>query len=343
MDLIILLVAGIIVFNYVHESGHFIAARLTGVKVGTFFLGFGPRVGERTGRDGAKFRFGVIPGASLQFAPKAFAAAPPLRRVLVAASGPLANFALTFLLFAAAYILYPATPLSPVIEVADRQGPAATSGLQSGDRIVAVDGVQTEDWQDVGRALLDRVGDSGVLSIAVNRNGESVDHAIPVQEWQSDRARIDVFDDLGIQPIAPSPQEEAERGRGPPSSVAAALVDTVQMGLSSAAAGFKVVFGGMSVLNFGGGLQTTQLGVDAGNLALVDYLLILGLFSMCFGIINSLPGPIVDGLDVIKGVVEWIARTPLPAAADKALFIVGTILAFGPIPVCIVHELIRVT
>lgn len=343
MDLIILLIAGIFLFNYVHEWGHFIAARLTGVRVGTFFLGFGPRIGERTGRDGAKYRFGIIPGASVQFAPKAFGSAPPLRRIMVAAAGPLANFALTFLLFAAAYVLYPTTPAPAVIEVVDEQGPAAASGLQSGDRIVAVDGVNTGHWQDVGRALLDRVGDSGVLRIAVSRSGESMDHAIPIQRWQSGRARIDVFDGLGIRRAALPALEEADSSRGVPASVAAALADTVRMGMSSAAAGFKMVFGSMSVLNFGGGLQATQLGVEAGNLTLGDYLLILGLFSMCFGIINSLPGPIVDGLDVIRGAVEWIAQKPLSETAGKVLLVAGTIVAFGPIPICIVHELIRLT
>ena len=343
MDLIILLVAGIFLFNYVHELGHFIAARAAGVGVGTFFLGFGPRVGEVTGRDGARYRFGMIPGASVKFAPGAFGAASPPRRILVAASGPLANFALTFLLFAAAYVLYPATPPPPVIEVVNPQAAAAAAGLQSGDRIVAVDGVDTRDWQDVGLAVLGRIGDTGDLRVSVSRNGESTDHAIPVQRWQSDRAWIDVFGDLGIRPLPPSPQEGAEPGRGVLASVAVALVDTVRMGLSSAAAGFRIVFGDMSVLNFGGGLQTTQLGVEAGNLTLVDYLLILGLFSMCFGIINSLPGPIVDGLDVIEGVAEWITRRPLPETAGRVLFVVGTILAFGPIPICIVHELIRLT
>ena len=115
------------------------------------------------------------------------------------------------------------------------------------------------------------------------------------------------------------------------------------MGLSTAANGIKMLFGTISVLNFGGGLQVAQLGVDSENLNVGDWLRLAGLFSLAFGIINLLPGPIVDGLAMLTAAAEWIAQRPIPDAAGRVVFIVGAIIAFGPIPLCIVHDLIRFT
>ena len=131
------------------------------------------------------------------------------------------------------------------------------------------------------------------------------------------------------------------RAATPLAAVGAAFVDTIELGLSTAANGIKMLFGTISVLNFGGGLQVAQLGLDSQSLNFGDWLKLGGLFSLGFGIINLLPGPIVDGLAMVKAAVEWIGRRPVPDAAGKVVSIVGTIVAFGPIPICIVHDVIR--
>ncbi len=336
MEVLILFLISIVVFNYVHELGHHFAARLANIRVAEAWFGVGPVLRRSRGRDGTEYRYGLIPAASVRIDSDSFQSATPLRRLFVSSAGPLANFGSTFLLFAIAYIAYPAAPTA-AIDVVDENGVAASVGLRDGDWIRRVDGAKTNTWQDVGLAFLARVGETGSIDLQVSRHGDVLDYAIPIERWQSEEVWIDPLEYLGISHQAP-----AERPHDSPLvAVGAAFVDTIELGLSTAANGIRMVFGTISVLNFGGGLQVAQLGVDSESLNVGDWLKLIGLFSLGFGIINLLPGPIVDGLAMLTSAVEWIARRPIPDAAGRVVFIVGTVIAFGPIPLCIVHDVIR--
>ena len=337
MEVLILFLISAVVFNYVHELGHLAAARLAGVRVNQMYYGVGPILHTSSGRDGMESLVGLIPVASVRFDPKSYDSATPWRRLLAASGGPLANFGCTFLLFACAYLAF-SPPPAAVLDVVDENGIAATAGLHDGDQIIAIDGSDTETWRDVGLGLLARAGDTGTIDLRVLRHDEVLDFAIPIERWQSDAVWINAFASLGITRATTA--EEEERGN-PLAAVGMALVDSVELGFSTAANGFRMLFGTISVLNFGGGLQLTQLGLDPANLDVGAYLMLLGLFSLAFGIINLLPGPVVDGLAMVTAAAEGIARRPIPESARKWVFAVGTILAFGPIPLVIVHDLLR--
>lgn len=336
VEVLVLFVISAVAFNYVHEVGHLAAARLVGIRVAKMHYGVGPVLWRSSGRDGMERIYGLLPVASARFDADAFAAASPGRRLVVASAGPIANFASTFVLFACAYLAFPA-PSGTVINVVDADGVAATAGLRDGDRIVGVDGAPTGTWSDVGLAFLARTGDTGTIEMRVSRHGEVQEYAIPIKRWQSDAVWIDAFAFLSITRGIATEQTSSN----PLIGVGTALVDSVELGLSTAANGIKMLLGTISVLNFGGGLQLTQLGLDPAYLSVGDWLLLLGLFSLAFGIINLLPGPIVDGLAILTAATEGVTRRPIPATAKKWVFAVGATLAFGPIPLCIVHDVIR--
>ncbi len=335
---LVLFLIGAVVFNYVHELGHLWVAKMVNIGVDKAYLGVGPIFHQVQGRGNTQWLYGYLPVASVHFNTASYQAAAPFRRLLAASGGPLANFAATFLLLALAYVFYPASP-PPVLTVADSNGVAAVAGLQSGDRITHVDGKQTRDWQAVGDAVLGRINDTGVVQLSVLRGDTALDYEIPIENWQYRQAWVDMFDALGVLPQQP---ESAPPGN-PVGGVARAMVDTVKFGFSTAEAGFKMVFGSMSIANFVGGLQLTQLGLHEDGLNFGDYLKLMALFSMCFGIINMLPGPVVDGLQMLTSAGEWIAGRALPAIAEKPVFFIGVVLAFGPLPLCFIHDLIRFT
>ena len=336
MEVLMLFLISIIMLNYVHELGHYLAARLANIGVSEARFGVGPVLRRSLGRDGTEYSYGLIPVASVRLDSGSFQSATPLRRLFASAAGPLANFGFAFLLFAIAYVAYPVAPAA-VMDVVDENGVAATVGLRDGDWIRRVDGTETNTWKDVGLAFLAQVGETGSIDLQVSRHGDVLDYAVPIERWQSEEVWIDPLEYLGISHQAPA---EVPRGN-PLAAVGAAFVDTIELGLSTAANGIKMLFGTISVLNFGGGLQVAQLGLDSQSLNFGDWLKLGGLFSLGFGIINLLPGPIVDGLAMVKAAVEWIGRRPVPDAAGKVVSIVGTIVAFGPIPICIVHDVIR--
>jgi regulator of sigma E protease len=164
-----LLVLGIMVL--VHEFGHFAVAKLCGVRVEVFSLGFGTRLfgvkwGDTDYRVSALPLGGYVkmsgetPGSETTGDPGEFSAHPRWQRVLIAVAGPVANFILAFILMAGFYMMhneveqYLGSPA--VLDVVPPNSPAGRAGLQTGDRIVRFDNDKNPSWEKLtDRALLD--------------------------------------------------------------------------------------------------------------------------------------------------------------------------------------------
>ena len=144
-----------------HEFGHYLVARLAGVKVLRFSIGFGKVVGYRTDRRGTDWALSAIPlGGYVKMldereAPvpeaelgQAFNRKPVLSRMAIVAAGPLANFLLAILLFWALFMI--GVPvLKPVLGEPPAGTPAAQAGLGSGETVVSIAGETVESFQDL--------------------------------------------------------------------------------------------------------------------------------------------------------------------------------------------------
>ena len=174
-----------------HEFGHFIVAKLFGIRVETFSVGFGPRLfGRKWGH--TDYRISAIPlggyvklGGDESNAPiegpgavdippaEQFNLRPRWQRVLVAVAGPVMNIITALAIpFAGAFIYgVPATP-APVVYYVNEGGAAAQAGLKPGDRIVSFNGTENPSWDVIsGDALL---SPGKPLPVVVNRNGSEV-------------------------------------------------------------------------------------------------------------------------------------------------------------------------
>lgn len=205
-----LVVIGILVV--VHEYGHYLAARLSGVKVLKFSVGFGkPLFSRRLGQDQTEWavaalplggyvrmldeREGTVPAAE---AHRAFNRATVWRRMVIVVAGPLANFLLAVIVFWALFILgVPA--LKPIVGEPDPRTPAAVAGLRNGDEIVSVDKQPVETFADLQMALLESAVNKArpVIGLA---NGEQreLDFSQVDASNMEDSART-----LGIVPYTP--------------------------------------------------------------------------------------------------------------------------------------------
>jgi regulator of sigma E protease len=185
------IVLGIMIF--VHEWGHFIVAKLCGVRVDVFSFGFGPRLfGVKRGE--TDYRLSTLPfGGYVRMAgdnpieersgaPYEFLSKPRWQRVLVAVAGPSMNFVLAFLIFWGIFwrvgIPVPAYAHQPADVVAVPEGPADASGVQPADRIVRVNGQKTPTWQGV-LGQLDLAKPGSLLPVTVLRSGS--EHSLTVK------------------------------------------------------------------------------------------------------------------------------------------------------------------
>ncbi len=174
MDVLQKLVAFLVVLGVLitfHELGHFWVARLCGVKVLRFSIGFGRIVwSRRFGRDRTEWALSAVPlGGYVKMADeregevapedrdRAFNRQSLPKRMAIVAAGPIANLLLAVLLFAATFVA--GVPgQRAILASPPPDSPAAMAGVRDGDRVLAVDGRDVASWQDLRWRLLEVSG-----------------------------------------------------------------------------------------------------------------------------------------------------------------------------------------
>ncbi len=223
VQLIINIVALIVTLGIlvtIHEFGHFWVARRCGVKVLRFSIGFGRAVKTWIGKDGTEYVIAPIPlggyvkmlgqddtqasdGSDIPADQQhlSFTSKTVWQRMAIVAAGPLANFLLAILVFWVINVTYGLRGTAPVIAQVVDDSPAYAAGLRAGHEIVAVDNVPVTIWQQVNMALLERLGETGPLTISAVPSGSSLpqEFVIPLQSWQSGTAEPDPLGSLGLE------------------------------------------------------------------------------------------------------------------------------------------------
>jgi regulator of sigma E protease len=198
------LVLGVLIS--IHEFGHFVAAKLCGVKVEVFSLGFGRALLARTLGEteyriawlplgGYVRMLGEIPGEPLPEGEehRTFNGKPVWQQITIAAAGPAMNFVLPVFLLGAAYMIGVPTATSRVGTVLP-DTPAAAAGVRSGDVVRAVDGVPVEWWNEFDERVEEAA--PGPVTLGVRRGGEDLMLRLEVPEKGPD---------VGLLPTAPAP------------------------------------------------------------------------------------------------------------------------------------------
>ncbi len=179
--LVALLVLSILIFF--HELGHFTAARLLGVQVDVFSIGFGKRLWtKKIGK--TEWSLSAIPlggyvkmkgqddadPTKKSYDPDSYNAKKPWQRIIILLAGPFANFLLAFLLYLAiAYIGVP--KFLPIVGQAQLNSPAYDAGIQKGDKIIQINKRPIKYWEDIGNEIKRSTGN---VSILVDRNGSKL-------------------------------------------------------------------------------------------------------------------------------------------------------------------------
>ncbi len=188
-----------------HELGHFIAARLRGVKVEEFGIGFPPRLLTLFEAGGTKYTLNWIPlggfvrpaGEDDPEVPGGLAASSKTTRALVLAAGPAANVILAFFAFLFAFRFAAPDLDQVIIAVVEPNTPAYEAGIREGDKVLQVAGVPADSFQAIQAEISDSLGEELVFTL--ERAGETLDITlIPRTEWPEDQGPVGVT--LGYPP-----------------------------------------------------------------------------------------------------------------------------------------------
>ena len=195
-----------------HEYGHFWMARRAGVKVLRFSIGFGRPLFYWQGKDDTEYVIATIPlGGYVRMAderdveisevdlPRAHNRQPVAKRIAIASAGPIANFLLAILVLWGLF-LRGEVGIVPEIDKVAPNSLAEAAGLQTGQEIIAIDGRETPTVASVNFALLERLGDSGTLTLAARYPGSDVvtESEMRISQWLKGEKEPDLLGALGV-------------------------------------------------------------------------------------------------------------------------------------------------
>ncbi len=200
----------------VHEYGHFLMARLCGVYVERFSLGFGKVLFSVHDRKGTEYSLSLIPlggyvkmygegatptGAEDPRQHESFYYKKPWQKFLIVAAGPLSNIVLAWFLYSCTFMVG-IEQMRPVFEVVPNS-PIAMAGLHNQDLIKAVNGKEVDDFESVAYELIARIGDDEPVVLEVAGGlGKDAKRTISVslKDWVLDPEQRDIFGDIGLRP-----------------------------------------------------------------------------------------------------------------------------------------------
>lgn len=317
-------IALFIILIVIHEFGHFLAAKLLGVRVNEFAVGFGPTLFSKT-KGETKYSLKLVPLGGFCAMEgedeksddrKAFCNKKPWRRFLIVVMG--ATFNLLLGLIIVAVTLAPQKAfLSTVVGKFDENASSAVSGLQIDDKIVGVDGRKIFSTIDLGYAFTN-VKD-GKIDITVIRNGEKTElkNVEFASETQDGISYLTV--DFSVYGIKKTPLNYIKATFNTALSYCAVVWRSL-VDLLSGKYGISAVSGPVGV--------TAAIGSVAKQ-NLFDLLPIMALITINLGIFNLLPLPALDGGRLLFILIEMIFRKPVPQKYEAAIHAAGFFILIG--------------
>lgn len=335
----------------IHEFGHFIACRLTKVKVEKFSIGFGPELFHWQG-NGTRFVVSLFPlggyvkpaGESISEVnpssgpqPGDYVAAPLLSRIAIVCAGVLMNYVLAYGLLVIIFLIGRPMPGTTIGDfIADY--PAASSGLEAGDRIVRVNAQPVNDWMQMTE-LFDHSSE-GPLQLEIERSGEPMNFSvIPKVETQKDLfGKEQTVKRLGITPHQAATQFQKF---GFIDSLGEAWKAEVSYTAISYKAIFYLLTGKMSLKKMAGPIGIISITGDAARLGLPYLLHLTATLSISLAVINLFPIPALDGGHLLFLLIEGIGKRKVSLSVQEKATQVGFFLLLALMVVVIYNDMIN--
>lgn len=336
-----LLVLSVLVF--VHEWGHFYVARLCGVRVEIFSIGFGREIFGFTDKKGTRWKFSILPlgGYVKMFGdqdPSSMAVDEEQResfseeerketffnksvgkRSAIVFAGPAINFIFAIILLTGLYVSVGQPQTPPVVGGVVEQSAAEQAGLQPDDRVIAINGESISSFQDIQQAValnLDKT-----MQVQVERGEDVLDVAItPKKVIGEDRFGFKHSKGmLGITSV--DGYEIKEFGLG--TAFVAASVETWDITVGTLEAIGQIVTGVRGTEELGGVIRIGALAGEYAQLGIVSFITFAALLSINLGLLNLFPIPMLDGGHLAFYAVEAVKGKPMSERSQEYFFRFG--------------------
>lgn len=343
------IVLGVLIFA--HELGHFLLAKLMGVGVEKFSLGFGPRiVSKKIGM--TEYMISAIPlGGYVKMVgeepdtelddsllPLSFSHKGLFRRSMIVLAGPAFNLLLSVVIFFVFFQVSGLPIMKPEVGGVQEGMPAQEGGIRPGDSIVSIDGKLVRRWEEM--AALIKKSDGRPLHIGILRNNTSVSVKIAPKVVSSQNLfgeQIEKYA-IGITASGAFSVEKLnlfEAG-------AEGVLQTWEIAKLTVVAIGKIISGTISAKTLGGPIMIAQMAGQQAKAGISNLIFFIALLSVNLGIINLLPIPVLDGGHLMFFFIEAVSRKPVNIKVREVAQQVGIVVLIMLMIFVFYNDIVRV-
>ncbi len=312
-----------------HEYGHYFFAKLFGVKVETFSIGFGKELFGVNDKSGTRWKVCAVPlggfvkmygdenEASMADSEKlskmskkekqqSFHFKPLWQKMIVVAAGPVANFLLSLVILATLFFFVGKPHATNELTKLDEDGAAYTAGLREGDKIIMIDGSKVTEYSDISRIVM--LHPEITLAIKIDRQGEFLNFSVKPK-------RIEIKDafgnDVEIGRIGVYSGEFDLRYPSIAGSLWLGVTETYEICASTLVALKQIFTGHRTLEDLGGPVRIAKYSAQSVDLGVVAFFWLVAIVSANLGLVNIFPIPVLDGGHMLYYAIEAIKGTPV--------------------------------
>ena len=335
-------VLGILVF--VHELGHFAVARMCGVKVDVFSIGFGKELWGRRDKQGTYWKIAAVPlGGYCQFlgdddASSAgdgkaselseeekkftFQYQSPAKKLVIALAGPVSNYLFAILIFAGIFFFLGKINFPPVVGEVFKNSAAAKAGIVANDRILTINGNKIDSFDDIRKEVDLTVGNEVVVELL--RDGREIRLQFPLIEMEVPEANGEMTKRpmLGVKSVNVIELDHEKLSL--PQSLKEAFMEAWNVTEATLRGVGQMITGKRSGEEIGGVIRIAEMSGDISKQnGILDLVVFMALLSINLGLINLFPIPVLDGGHIVIYLAEIAVGKEINTQIKDALFKVG--------------------
>jgi len=335
------------VLVFFHELGHYWVARRNGVKVEVFSIGFGRELFGFNDKAGTRWKFSLIPlGGYVKMFGDADETSRPgeetqsmtdeekavsfhhkrlSQRAAIVAAGPIANFILAIVIFAAVFMAVGQSVTQPIVGQVQSGSAAEAAGLLTGDIIREADGRKIGRFEEIQEVV--RLNPGIEILLVVERGGSMIEIPItPKRTVIQDSFGGETV--IGLLGVGSSGAREQVR-LSPLEAVGSAVTQTWNVTAMTFTAVSQMITGSRGADELGGPIQIARMSAQIASIGWAELFSFMALLSISLGILNLLPIPMLDGGHLLYYAVEAIRGKPLGERAQEMGFRVGLAFVVG--------------
>ena len=352
MNYIIPFLILIMIVVFIHEYGHYYFAKRFGVGVTDFSIGFGKEIFGWNDKSGTRWKVCWIPlGGYVRFfgdrnvfsqseqqeiinkyneedRKKLFILKPLYQRSLIVAAGPLANFFLALLIFAAINMFVGKDMTPAVIDEVQKDSPAFVAGMKKNDKIVYIDKKKVESVLQVSTFI--NISTSETIEFVVIRNDQEISLLVKPNLVDGNDALGNSVKKrmVGIR-LSSFNNEYTKQPLGPSKAIYYSFQEVWFVTTTSLNYLGKMITGSGDASQLGGPIRIAKVTGQVAEYGIIPFLSIMAYISISLGLINLFPIPMLDGGHLMFYLIEKILGRPLSQKVQEGFFRIGLFLLFS--------------